>query len=545
MGSETLVDSTSAGVPTAPPAGPERVQAAASSKAVPKPRTASSVILRNVTSSWAVLVANTLASFLLAPLVVNSLGSVYYGIWTLLTQFTGYLWLFDFGVRESVVKYVAQYHASGEGDKLEATVRTAISVYTLVSLAVLCVIGALVAALPYVFNIPAEAVPHARIAAFVTGTNVAQSFLTNVFLGVLVGLQRIYLVSQVSLYYAVLRVAGTYLLLTNGFGLVGLSVLHLGLSLFHAGFVVRYCRVYLPDVPLRPARPVRAEVIKLLNYGKYVLLANIGDKIVFATDAIVIGMFLPIAALTPYAIAGTLIESMRSVVKAMGSVFNPLTSSLRATGNEMALQRVLQLGAKGALLVGLPICIGFVTLGERFVSVWMGEAHAAMAGRVMTVLSAGYIVGLPYYTISGVLYGLGEHRLVAILRVVEGAINLVLSVTLVNVIGLVGVAFGTAIPHVIMVGWILPRALPRIFPVNLREYYVAVYGRTLIASVPFVLACWLVRTVVQPAGLPSFFFWGSLTLLAYIPPAWLIALSGEERAQLLRAIAARRGARSQ
>ena len=40
----------------------------------------------------------------------------------------------------------------------------------------------------------------ARIAAFVTGTNVAQSFLTNVFLGVLMGLQRIYLVSRASIY---------------------------------------------------------------------------------------------------------------------------------------------------------------------------------------------------------------------------------------------------------------------------------------------------------------------------------------------------------
>ena len=112
----------------------------------------------------------------------------------------------------------------------------------------------------------------------------------------------------------------------------------LALSLGYAGFVVRFCRVYLPDVPLRPTRPVRAEVTKLLNYGKYVLLANIGDKIVFATDAVVIGMFLPIAALTPYAIAGTLIESMRAVVKAMASVFNPLTSSLRASGQRDGAQ---------------------------------------------------------------------------------------------------------------------------------------------------------------------------------------------------------------
>ncbi len=365
------------------------------------PTSRASFIVRNVTSSWAVLLVNTLISFLLAPLVVRSLGSVYYGVWSLLMQFTGYLWLFDFGVRESVIKYVAQYEASGERDKLEITVRTAIAVYSLVTLVAMLAVAAMVAALPHVFNIPPDAVSTARIAAFVTGTTVAQSFLTNVFVGVLMGLQRIYLVSRMGIVFSLARAAGTYLLLTNGFGLVGLSLLHLALSLANAGLVVHYCRHYLPDLPLAPTRPERPEVMKLFNYGKYVLLANVGDKIVFATDALVIGAFLPIAALTPYAIAGTLIQNMRQVVMAMAQIFNPLTSSLRAEGGARVVQPVLQSGARAAMTIGVPICIGFITLGERFVSLWMGDEHAAMAGRVMTVLSAGYLVGLPYYTISG------------------------------------------------------------------------------------------------------------------------------------------------
>ena len=135
-----------------------------------------------------------------------------------------------------------------------------------------------------------------------------------------------------------------------------------------------------------------------------------------------------------------------------------------------------------------------------------------MAGRVMTVLSVGYIVGLPYNTIFGVLSGLAAHRVFAVLRVVEGAINLTLSVTLVNVTGLVGVAIGTAIPHVVHGRLDSAEALPKISPLNLRATTLVVYGRTLLASIPLVLACWLVRTVVQPAGLASFFFWGIVSL---------------------------------
>ncbi len=502
-----------------------------SAKSTPGPF---ALIWRNVTSSWAVLLVNTVISFVLAPIVVTHLGSVYYGIWSLLMQFTGYLWLFDFGVRESVIKYVAQYHASSDHKKLEATVRTAISVYAVVTVLALAAVAIMVAVLPQVFNIPPEAIRTARIAAFVTGANVAQSFLTNVFVGMLMGLQRIYLVSQVSILFSLVRAAGTYLLLVNGFGLVGLSLLHLALSLANGVLVFVLCRVHLPDVPLRPVRPVREEVTKLLNYGKYVLLANIGDKIVFTTDAIVIGIFLPIAALTPYAIAGTLIQNMRAIVMAMAAIFNPLTSHLRAGGDETALQHVLRSGAKGAMTVGLPLCIGFIMLGERFVLLWMGPEHAAMASKVMTTLAAGYIIGLPYYTMSGILYGLGAHRIVAVLRIVEGAMNLALSIVLVQLIGLVGVAIGTAIPHVIVVGWILPRALPQAFTVDLREYYRVVYARPLLAAVPFALICWIIRTSIQPPDLLSFFLWGTASLVTYLVPVWFISLNGDERLYFLR-----------
>jgi O-antigen/teichoic acid export membrane protein len=500
------------------------------------------VVVRNITSSWAALVVNTLISFVLAPIVVNKLGSVYYGVWTLLNQFTGYLWLFDFGVRESVIKYVAQYHASGEHAKLETTVRTAISVYALVSVAALVAVAGITAALPHIFNIPPDAVQTAQAAAFITGATVAQSFLANVFVGVLMGLQRIYLVSRVGILFSVFRAAASYALLVSGYGVIGLSMLNLVLSLANAALVVYYCRVYLPELPLRPVRAVRAEVMKLLHYGKYVLLSNIGDKIVFTTDAMVIGAFLPIAALTPFAIGGTLIGNMRSVVMAMAQVFNPLTSSLRAGGDERVVQHVLQTGAKGAMIIGLPLCIGFIALGERFILLWMGPEHAAVAAQVLTVLAVGYIIGLPYYTISGVLYGLGAHRIIAIMRVVEGALNLGLSVALVQMHGayggVVGVAVGTAIPHIAMVGWVLPRGLPKIFPIDLRAYYINVYGRTLAACIPFAIATWVIRAVVQPDTLLMFFVWGSLSLIAYVVPVWLIALSSDERARLRHTVGA-------
>ena len=124
-----------------------------SAESQPKPWSTSALV-RNVTSNWAGIIVSVAFAFVLAPLTVRTLGNVHYGIWTLLMQLTGYLWLFDFGVRESVIKYVSQYHAAGDKDRIVSTVRTAVSIYSVVSLATLLAAIALALALPHLFNIP-------------------------------------------------------------------------------------------------------------------------------------------------------------------------------------------------------------------------------------------------------------------------------------------------------------------------------------------------------------------------------------------------------
>lgn len=486
-------------------------------------------ILKNVTANWVGLVVNMGLSFVIAPITVNALGNVYYGIWTLLMQFTGYLWLFDFGVRESVVKYVAQYHASGEKEQLNSTVRTAVSLYSMVALLAMVGVTALTIAMPYVFNIPEDAVSTARLTAFITGSTIAQSFVFNVFVGVVMGLQQFYQLTRVGLLLALFRTGLVYLLLTNGYGIVALSVVQFVMSLALSVLVYRLCVKELPYLTVRLIRPPREAAMKLLNYGKYVLVANVGDKLVFSTDSLVIAAFLPMSSLTFFAIGGSLVEYFRSFISSMGSLINPLASSLEARQDKALLARVFVGGSKAAMLLGLPVCIGFIILGERFITLWMGPEYGPPSGRVLAVLAAGYLIGLPYASISAVMYGLGQHRYVAYSRIAEGVANLILSILLIKWMGVLGVAVGTAIPHAIIVAGYLPSVLPRLFPINLRDYYVWTYLRPLVAAIPFALVCWYVDRIVQPANLITFMIAVGISLVAYVVPTWFLALTDPER----------------
>jgi len=498
--------------------------------AAPGPRASmAATFIRNVTAGWASIVIGIAFAFVLAPLTVRTLGNVHYGIWSLLMQVTGYLWLFDFGVRESVVKYVAQYHAVDDNAGIQNIVRTAISMYSGVSLATLAVAAIFAAALPYVFNIPADEVVTSRITALLVGGTVAQTFVFNVFVGIVMALQKFYLISRLGIYLTVGRGLLMYALLSAGYGLIMLAMVQFSSTLLSNLLVYRLARRQLPQISVGLVWPRRTEAMKLFNYGKYVLLSNFGDKLVFASASIVIGIFQPISMLAYYAIGASLIEHLRTFIASMGAILNPISSGLEARRESDKLGRILMAGAKASVLLGLPVCIGFMVLGREFIRLWIGPEYAAAAGTVLAVLAFGNMVGLPYYMISGVLYGLGRHRVVAWSRLLEGLTNLAISVVLVQRYGVVGVAIGAVIPHLVVVGVVLPGVLPRWIRLDVRAYYISTYLRPLIAATPFLLACAFIARQVPPGNLFIFFASIALALPLYAAPVWTVALTAEER----------------
>ena len=489
--------------------------------------------IKNVKWIWAGLVIGIVVSFFMAPFVVRSLGPVYYGIWTLLNQVTGYLWLFDFGVRESVIKYVAQYQESGEHDELNSTVHAAVTLYSIICGVVVLAVGGLAFALPYFFNIPADSVGTARLTLIITGSTIALGFVFNVYAGVLMGLQRFYLVDRMGIVLTIPRTILIVTLLSAGYGVVALALITFLVSLAGNFIVYYFCRVHLPYLSFRFARPRREDLDRIIGYGKYVLVNNVGEKLVYASDGLVIGVFLPVASLTYFAIAGSLVGYLKSFVVAMASILNPMSSAMDSKKDDASLRALFLTSAKAAVLVGLPVCIGFIVLGQRFISLWMGPSFGPTAGQILVVLATAHMIGLPYYTITAVLYGLAKHRIVAWLRFAEAIANLTLSIVLVRMWGLIGVAVGTMIPHVVIAAIVLPAAVPKLLPVKLRDYYSSTYVKPLLASTPYWLVCLAIERYLAPSSLVTFIAAGVASLPFYLVPCWFLALSAAERQAVL------------
>jgi len=79
------------------------------------------------------------------------------------------------------------------------------------------------------------------------------------------------------------------------------------------------------------------------------------------------------------------------------------------------------------------------------------------------ILLGARIVALPVSTFRSVLYGMGNVKIPSLIYMSEAIVNLILSIILVQSLGLIGVALGTAIPILIAeLGIILPYAMKKL-----------------------------------------------------------------------------------
>lgn len=495
----------------------------------------SSTLLRSLASNWLGLAAGIVISFFLSPFVVNKLGATWYGVWAVAAQFVGYLYLMDFGVRESVVRYTSKYAARRNAKALNHVLSTALLAYGVITLLACAVVAIAVWRMPHWFSLDRSLWHDGRIAMAFTGLTIAMTFLLNVFTGVVIGLKRWEISNAIGIVLNLVRAALIVYFLHGGHGIIALAAVQFFVSILGGAANVLVARGLLRSASLDwrftwvGIRQHTAIGRRLLGYGFYVIVNNVGEKVISATDAIVVGIFLPIQAVAYYAVAGSLISYLTNLLASSAAIFNPLASELHSQRNKRGVTAAFYLGVKICAVVTLPVVATFVILGQQFIGLWMGPEFAVPSSEVLAILAVAVFVASPKYVFSSVLYGMSRHHIIALLRLAEAVVNLALSIVLVRIMGLAGVALGTAIPSVIIGVLVLPGIAGRVAGIGLPKFFEHAYLRPLAAITPFAAAAIWVRVEWPASDLLGFFARVFGLLLLYVPCAFALVLSRDER----------------
>jgi O-antigen/teichoic acid export membrane protein len=494
----------------------------------------------NVLANWASFVLGAVLSLVLSPYIVHTLGDVTYGSWVLLGSLVGYLGLLDLGTRGAVTKYVATYHAAHRHQDAGSIASTALVLFG--GLGLVAIMGSAVLALlvNHAFQVPAELASVARIVLFLSGVNVAVSLISGVFGGIVVGMQRFESLNVVNVVLTLVQAVATVVVLDAGGGLIGLALVLLGVSILRGAASAWLSRRLYPELSLRVGAWRSEDLRTIFSFGLTVTMLHAAGVVINYTDAVVIGAFLPVAMITFFAIASTMTDHVRMVIAGISHTLTPMVGALEGRRRAESVGDVLLQGARFAGLAVLPIVLTLEIRGASFIGLWMGLEYAGPTGSVLVVLAMAVWFFAGFQVMTATMIGINRHRGLIPVFMAEAAANLCLSLVLVRHFGIVGVAWGTALPRLIVSLVVGPLYARRHVGLSLREYYARALLRPLVAMIPFALATRAIETWWPASNVVTFFGQVLVALPMAAFGAWFVALTPRERQALASLLALRR-----
>src|SRR5262245_12764981 len=493
--------------------------------------------LRNVVSNWASFAVSVVISLFLSPFIVHSLGDSAYGAWVLLSSLVGYLGLLDLGTRSAVTRYVAKYHATHRHEDAGRIASTALGLFG--GLGLLTVAASVVLALLVnrAFHVPEELAHTVRIALVVSGINVAASLVSGVFGGIIVGMQRFDWLNAVNVVLTVMQAIAIVLLLYGGGGLVELALAQLGITLLRGGVSAWLSRRTYPELTFRTGFWSRSHLRVIFSFGITSALIQAAASVINYADALVIGSFLPVAMITFFAIASTMVDYVRAILSGISHTLTTMMAALEGQDGRDEVAGAILRGARIASLVVLPIVVTLEFRGASFIGIWMGPAYAGPAGAVLAVLAIAVWAFAGFQIVTATMIGINRHQGLIPVFVGEALANILLSIVLVRYLGIVGVAWGTALPRLVVSLFIGPLYARRHAGVSLRGYCAQVLLRPAVGMIPFTLVTLATEMWWPAASLWAFFGQVLAALVTAGLGAWFVVLTSGERRALAASLA--------
>jgi O-antigen/teichoic acid export membrane protein len=447
--------------------------------------------LKNVASSWAGLAMNIAVGFFLSPFILHHLGDDAFGLWVLIFSLTGYYGIFDFGIRSSLIRYVSKFQATGDKEQLARLINTSLFSYSCLG-AILLVPTALgTLYVDRLFHIPPAFLRDARILFLIVGSSLALGFPLGISGGILEGLQRFYLLNWTNMVSLAARATLIVLALRRGFGLLTLAVITVSLPLITSAVRAGMAQ-HILVIPYGWKYVDRASFRQVAGYGSVTFMIIVATRLRFKTDAVIIGGFLSAAAITHFSIGARLVDYAGEVVSSLAQIFTPMSSQFHATGDYDRLRKVFIAGNRACAFVMFPISVSLIVMGKSVIEAWMGPRYVS-SYVILLILLIPSTLYTAQTTSNRILFGMSQHRSLAVIVLIEGAANVMLSVVLVRPLGIVGDAIGTAIPLLCTAIFFLPRHACRRLEVSLGKFIPEAYFYPAVLCLPMALALTLVQ----------------------------------------------------
>jgi O-antigen/teichoic acid export membrane protein len=194
----------------------------------------------------------------------------------------------------------------------------------------------------------------------------------------------------------------------------------------------------LPD----PRRVTWTAIHKLTTLGGMFFVIQIAALILFQTDNLIIAHYLGAAAVTPYSVTWRLFTYTMLFQLLAGSSYWPAYTEAFTRGDLSWVRRSFRMNFNITLASTFALALPLILFGRWIIQKWAG-AVAVPTNSLLLWMGAWSLINGTMTSQSCLLASSGRVRGQAIYSMVAAAVNLILSIVLVQKLGLTGVIMGT------------------------------------------------------------------------------------------------------
>ena len=493
-------------------------------------------LFRSTASNYVFLLLRLIIGVLLTRVLFLSLPRQEYGFWVLMWSVFGYALLLDFGFGSALQKYASQATVHGDWSDFNRRFSTVFFVYCGMSVLIAVVTLGSQPILARALRLEGspEHIAHLEKTFLLFGLGRALLFPLGAFAEVLTGLHRIHL----------RNVIAALSLLVTAVLLMGIVQLQLGLVAMVAASLVVELTTYVAMAVL--VRRVvsdfrigwglfdRRLVASIMSFCIFAYMITLSHLVILQTDELVISALLSVSLVGTYHVVWRVSNIFQQASTQLLDGLGPVAATLFQSNDHDRLKNTLLQSGRVVGAIATFLFVPLLVYLKPLLKIWLElESPSAYHSGILLLVSA-YLMVVFKMTTARVLLMCEREKILAVLALAEGLLNLGLSVVfcLFTQLGIVGVALGTLIPSVVLAaGFYTPLAC-RFASVSAFQYLRQTLSGVLlsggVAAVVYV-AC---REAAPPESLGALVLNGIPGTAVLAGSFLLVGMNARERQQL-------------
>ncbi len=468
----------------------------------------------------------------LTPYMLRYLDREEFAIFSIALDLLTWLTLLDIGISAGLRVQAAQLTGPSNQEKINRLASTAFLAQNVIVGLILIAGFGLALVFPHFFPVRADLQNDASILMAICVLGAALQIGCQTFSALLVANQQVHVDNVLGLLLIAIRTVVTVVLLKAGWGVYSLAVAHLASKGTTAIFAVIRTFKLLPGLQIKYRLASWNVFRQIGGLGIWMSLGGLAIIVIHSLDNLVTAKIISIDTVTALVLTSRFYELVGGLVWLVSESASPMLGQLlgqkKMTRSLETYRQLFALSAGLSVVAALSIWAG----NASFITQWVGPVN--YGGKWVDLALAFVMIAALWISpnqmiLSANLWARGP----SLIRLLEGALNLGLSIWLGKIFGLMGIVLGTLLACLLTSFWVFPLMVARIFDRSIFKFFTEDAARVFFLMLLLLPVAFMARTLAnQVAGYFGAALGAALTGTVGLGLVWFMIVDKSLRARL-------------